>query len=350
MTAANEPRMSLPVALDGMGGDQGVATVVQGAAAAASELGCNVLLVGREEALRAELSKYPEAEGRITIVGAAEAISMDESPLSLRRKSDSSIAVGLRLVQEGRAGSFVSAGHTGGVLLWANTILGCIPGVERPALSSILPTPRGPLLLLDVGANPDCRPADLLSFARMGTVYAQQVLGIPRPRLGLLSNGEEEGKGNLLVREAYGLLKGSGLEFLGNVEGKDLVRGIADVVVTDGFSGNIVIKTAEGVADALVGLLRESLTSRLHYRLAALLLRPALRAAFRPVDYAELGGAPLLGMQGVVIVAHGRSDARAIRNAVRVGSEAAAQGVVPALRDAFAAQSRPELFSTTSGG
>ncbi|MBI4496811.1 MAG: phosphate acyltransferase PlsX [Chloroflexi bacterium] len=332
MSTTRTPGHALPVAVDGMGGDRGVATVVQGVAAAAVELGCEVLLVGREEALRTELARYPEAARRITVVPAAEAISMDESPLALRRKDGSSIAMGLRLVREGRAGAFVSAGHTGAVFLWANTILGTLPGVERPALSAVLPSVRGPFLLLDVGANPDCRPSDLLSFARMGTVYAERVLRVPRPRVGLLSNGEEESKGNLLVRETHGLLKASGLEFVGNLESKDLPRGAADVVVADGFTGNIVIKTAEGAAEVFMDLLRSSVTSRWHYRLAALVLRPALRAAFQRLDYTEFGGAPLLGMQGVVIVAHGRSDARAMRNAVRVGVEAAARGVVGALQ------------------
>jgi phosphate acyltransferase len=323
--------MPARIALDGMGGDHAPGEIVRGAVAAVEEFGLDLLLVGPTDRLIRELSPFPAAARRIEIVPAAEVIGMDDSPLGIRRKIDSSIAVGLRLVKDGEASAFISAGNTGAVLLWANSVLGLLHGVERPALSTTLPTHGGTLLLLDIGANPDCRPIDLVRFAQMGSVYMERAMGIVRPRVGLLSNGEEEVKGNSLVKEAHGLLREASVHFVGNIEGKDLPRGAADVVVCDGFTGNVVIKTAEGTAEFMLGLIREAVTTKLHYKLAAAVLRPAFRAVGRRLDYAEYGGAPLLGVRGLVIVGHGRSNARAIRSAVKVAVEGARQDVAGAL-------------------
>jgi glycerol-3-phosphate acyltransferase PlsX len=239
--------------------------------------------------------------------------------------------VAVRLVKGGKAGAFVSAGNTGAAMVAALFGLGRLPGVERPALATVFPTARGRCLILDVGANAECRPVHLQQFAILGERYARLVLGVARPRVGLLSNGEEETKGNALVQEAYPLLRALDLDFVGNVEGKDVPRGLADVVVCDGFVGNVVIKLAEGIGEFTFGLLREEISASPVGVLGALLLRPALRRIKRRVDYEEYGGAPLLGVDGVAIVAHGRSGARAIRNAVRVAHQAALANLPRAL-------------------
>ncbi|MCX6022888.1 MAG: phosphate acyltransferase PlsX [Chloroflexi bacterium] len=323
--------MTARIALDGMGGDHAPGEIVRGAAAAVEEFGVELILVGTRDLLERELSAFPTAARHIEIVPAPEVIGMDDSPLSIRRKSNSTIAVGLRLVKDGGAGAFVSAGNTGAVLLWANSVLGALPGVERPALSTALPTATGMMLVLDVGANPNCLPEDLVRFAQMGSIYSERAYGVTNPRVGLLSNGEEDTKGNLLVKEANHLLRGAGVNFIGNVEGKDMTRGAADVVVCDGFTGNIVIKVAEGVSELLLTMIRDELTSRVHYKLAAAVLRPAFRAVAKRLDYAEYGAAPLLGVRGLVLVAHGRSNARAIRSAIKAALEASNSGVAEAL-------------------
>jgi glycerol-3-phosphate acyltransferase PlsX len=239
----------------------------------------------------------------------------------------------MRLVKEGQADAFVTAGNTGAALAAALFELGRIRGIRRPALASVLPGLGSRCLILDIGANADCRPADLVQFALMGHVYCRQVLGVGSPRVGIVSNGEEEGKGNQLVKEAFALLKESGLRFVGNVEGKDLPHDFADVVVTDGFTGNVLIKTAEGIASLVLDMVRSAAASSLRGKLGGLLLRPALRKALAQLDYTEVGGAPLLGVAGVVIVGHGRSDSGAIVSLIRAGANAARQDVVGAIRD-----------------
>jgi len=329
MLAAME---SARVAVDAMGGDHAPAAPVQGALAAANE-GIPVVLVGREAAIAPLLEQAGRVPSRLEIIDAPEVVGMDEHPMAaLRQKRRSSIAVGIELVRNGRAGAFISAGNTGAVMAAATLTLGRQPGIDRPALGTVFPGRAGPVLILDVGASADARPAFLEQYAVLGRDYARGVLGITEPRIGLLNIGEEPGKGNELAREAYERLSAlAGIRFIGNVEGKDLTRNVADVVVTDGFTGNVVIKTAEGVAEFIVGELRSALTARLRYKLAALVLRPALAGLRARIDYASYGGAPLLGLNGVVRILHGRSDARAITIGIRVAHQAAL-GVAPVAR------------------
>jgi glycerol-3-phosphate acyltransferase PlsX len=320
------------VALDAMGGDRAPGEIVAGAILAARELGIPITLVGPREVVAGELARRGGSGLPIEIADASETIEMSEHPVqAIRRRPGASMNVAVRLVKEGKAGAFVSAGNTGAAMVAALFGLGRLPGVERPALATVFPTARGRCLVLDVGANAECRPVHLQQFAVLGERYARLVLGVAKPRVGLLSNGEEETKGNALVQEAYPLLKALDLEFIGNVEGKDIPRGLADVVVCDGFVGNVAIKLAEGIGEFTFALLREEISASPLGMLGALLLRPALRRIKHRVDYEEYGGAPLLGVDGVAIVAHGRSGARAIRNAVRVAHQAALANLPKAL-------------------
>lgn len=336
----------MKIVLDAMGGDHAPEVVIDGAVRAARDLDVEVLLVGRPEAIQPELARYDTTDLRLPIIPASQVVEMDEHPAAaVRAKPDSSMVVGMRLVKEGEAQAFVSAGNSGGVLAAALFQLGRIQGIRRPVLSSIWPTRHGRCLLLDIGANTDCKPEYLLQFALMGSVYAQKVMGVESPRVGIVSNGEEEGKGSLLVKEAYQLLKRSPLNFIGNVEGKDIFRDIADVVVTDGFTGNVIVKTSEGVAKMLMEILREEIKKRPLAMLGALLAKPAFQAAAKILDYREYGGGILLGVNGVVIVAHGRSDAKAIANAVRVAKQAVEREVVSAIQEGLA-----ELVTDRSRG
>jgi glycerol-3-phosphate acyltransferase PlsX len=325
------------IALDAMGGDRAPEVIVEGAVQAARDLDMEILLVGRPEAIEPELARYNIAGFRLPIIPANQVVEMDDHPATaVRAKPDASMVVGIRLVKEGEARAFVSAGNSGGVLAASLFELGRIQGVRRPALATVWPARHGHSFLLDIGANTDCRPEYLLQFALMGSVYAQKVMGIEAPRVGIVSNGEEEGKGNILVQDTTTLLKDSPLNFIGNVEGKDIFRDLADVVVTDGFTGNVIIKTSEGVALVLMEVLREEIRKRPPAMLGALLARPALRAVARMLDYREYGGAILLGVDGVVIVGHGRSDARAIVSAIRVASQAVEGEVVSTIRTGLA--------------
>jgi glycerol-3-phosphate acyltransferase PlsX len=312
------------IAVDAMGGDFAPAAIVEGAMAAARDHNIAVTLVGVEPEIRRELARHGTIPANLRIAHAPQVIAMEEhATAALRHKQDSSVAVGVRLVKNGEAGAFVSAGNTGATMAIATLTLGRLPGVDRPALGTVFPSERGRFLLLDVGANADSKPAYLVQFAGLGRAYVQKVMGIPNPKLGLLNIGEEAGKGSEFAREVFERLSEiPDLNFIGNVEGKDLPCGVADVVVTDGFTGNVVIKTAEGTAEFILRELRAALTSRLHYKLAALILRPALMAVRAKIDYAEYGGAPLLGLNGAVFVSHGRSNARAIASAVRVAHTA----------------------------
>ena len=326
------------IALDAMGGDHAPAETVAGAVQAARELGIEVTLVGPRDVVAAELARHQPGALPIDVVDAPDVIDMAEHPAqAVRRLPGASMNVAVRLVKEGKAQGFVSAGNTGAAMVSALFGLGRVPGIERPALATIFPTAKGHCLILDVGANADCRPEHLEQFAVMGERYSRLVLGVTRPRVGLLSNGEEETKGNKLVQETHQLLKTADLEFIGNVEGKDVPRGLVDVVVCDGFVGNVLIKLAEGIGEFTFALMREEISRSLVGVVGALLLRPALRRIRRRVDYQEYGGAPLLGVRGVVIVAHGRSHARAIRNALRVADQAARVN----LTDALAMRARP---------
>jgi phosphate acyltransferase len=318
------------IAVDAMGGDYAPSVIVDGAVAAARELDARVALVGLEDVVRAELQRTgAEDDERISVIPASEVIDMAEHPANaVRQKTDSSIVVGMRQVKDGQAAAFVSAGNTGAMLAAGLFHLGRIPGVERPAIATVFPTRGGFTLILDVGANSDCKPEYLVQFGLMGAAYAEQVLDVAEPRVGLLSIGEEEGKGNQVVQRAHALMRERPGSFLGNIEGKDIPAGAVDVVVCDGFVGNVLIKFAEGVASTIGGIIREEITSNPLSKLLAAGLRPAFRRAYGRLDYAEFGGAPLLGVQGVVIIAHGRSNARAVRSAIRVARRAVESNLV----------------------
>jgi len=301
-----------------MGGDFAPQAVVEGAVLAAREHGCQVILVGDREIVEGLLSRSSFPAGSILVKHASQVVGMDESPsLSLRRKPDSSLRLAFELVKSGEASAAISAGNSGAAMVAAMFVLRTIPGVERPAIASILPTVGGRVVMLDAGANVDCKPRHLLQFGAMGHTLAKYALDIPSPRVGILSNGEEEGKGNDLVRAAYPLLAGSGLNFTGNVEGGDIFEGRADVVVCDGFAGNVVLKVGEGVVSALGAKLKQEIMGSALARFGYVFMRPALKRFKRRFDYAEYGGALLLGIDGVGLIAHGKSSARAMMNAIR---------------------------------
>lgn len=339
------------IALDAMGGDHAPGVVVAGAVQAAREYGIEIVLVGPEERLRQELGRYDTAGLSLPIVHAPEVIEMSEHPaMAVRRKAGSSIVVGTRLVRDGEAAAFVSAGHSGACLAAATLILGRLPGIERPTLATIFPSRQGFFILTDAGANTDCKPEYLLQFAYMGAAYAETVYGIARPRVGLVSNGEEETKGDRLVQEAHALLRRApGLNFVGNIEPKDMLAGAVDVAVADGFVGNLVMKSAEAAAEMINAMLRQELTRSPATRIPAALLRPAFRRLKARMDYSEYGGAPLLGLRGLFIFAHGRSNARAIQNAVRVAHQAATQGTVEAIARSLARAGLPTQEMAPAG-
>jgi glycerol-3-phosphate acyltransferase PlsX len=326
------------VALDAMGGDRGPVVNIEGAVAAARELGLSVLLVGNEEELSRSLRRHSTNGLGITICHAPETVGMNESPsAALRKKKHSSIRVGLELVKRGEADAFISAGNTGAVMATAMVTLGSLPGVERPAIALIVPTLRGQAILLDAGANADCKPRHLLQFAIMGDIYARQVMGKTSPTVGLLSIGEEESKGNELTREAFKELEEErSLNFIGNVEGRDVFSGAADIIVCDGFTGNIALKISESAAEFFTVLLKEELEKGLVGKLGALLTRGAFRRFKKRVDYTEYGGAPLLGVGGMCIISHGRSTAKAIKNAIRVAAECVENKVIEHIRKGIA--------------
>ena len=318
------------IVLDAMGSDNRPVPDVAGGVMAVREWGDEIVFVGREEEVRTELAKHETAGLPITVVHAPETIEMHEHTDAVKRKRQSSIRVAMRMLRDGQADAFVSAGNTTAVLASAIFDLGRIRGAKRPALATIYPVADNPVLLLDNGATADCKPEYMLQFARMGAAYARQVWDISNPRVGLVSNGEEPDKGNMLVRDTHALLAESELNFVGNTEPKDITRGVADVVLTDGFTGNVMIKTTEAIASFLFRHLKRELTGGLSNKVGLLLmvpgflamlpglalLVPSLRRTARRLDYAEYGGALLMGVDGVVVVGHGRSNAKAIKNAV----------------------------------
>jgi glycerol-3-phosphate acyltransferase PlsX len=321
-----------------MGGDLGSGVVVAGAVEAAREFGTAVTLVGQETVVRRHLEAYPAGVLDVAVFHAPETVAMDESPsVALRRKKQSSIRIGLELLKRDEADAFVSAGNTGAVMATALVVLGPLPGVERPAIAIVIPTKTGRAVLLDAGANVDCKPRHLHQFGIMGSVYAEAVLGTRVPRVGLLSIGQEESKGNELTREAFKELEeDAGIRFIGNVEGRDVFNGQVDVVVCDGFTGNVALKIGEGVAEVFVSLLREELTRDVWSWAGALLMRRSLHRFRRRLDYSEYGGAPLFGVDGVCIIGHGRSSPKAIKNAIRVAGECVTKQVIPHIRDGVA--------------
>jgi glycerol-3-phosphate acyltransferase PlsX len=325
------------VAVDAMGGDQAPAAVVHGAIEAARG-GVRIALVGAAGTIRAELERHGDTRALpLTVVDAPDVIAMDEPPLAaLRRKPAASVRVAAELVARGEAHALFSAGHTGATLLSAHSAFGMLAGVDRPALAVTVPTQTGHAILLDAGASVECRPSHLVQFGLMGAAYARIVLKRDRPDVGLLSIGEEAGKGNDLVREAHAGLAASRLSFIGNLGAQDLFSGRADVIVCDGFTGNIALKVGEGLVEAVDAMLREELRGDLAARLGAALSRPAFRRFRRRVDYAESGGAPLLGVTKVTVVAHGRSSPRAVQSGILMAARLVDERVTERLGEALA--------------
>ena len=316
--------MPTDIVVDAMGSDRSPEPEVRGAVLAARQYDVRVHLVGPEDRLRPILRHTLRGQRLpVFIAPATEWITMDDKAAqAVRSKRDSTMRVGLKMVREGRAAGFFTAGNTGAAMATAKMVLGMLSGVDRPALATILPTMKGvPSLLLDVGANVDCNPNNLVQFAIMGHMYAKDVLHIPNPRIGLLSIGEEETKGNTLTRDTFPLLRDLGLNFIGNVEGRDLYNGSVDVVVCDGFVGNVALKTSEGLAKMVTSSLRESLKATVTAQMGALLSRKAFHNFKKRIDYSEYGGVPLLGVRGACIIGHGSSNERAIMNGIRVAAE-----------------------------
>jgi glycerol-3-phosphate acyltransferase PlsX len=323
-----------------MGGDHAPGVVIDGAVQASREFGLELILVGPQDVVKAELTRHDTTGLKLNTLHASQVIEMDEHnpAAAVKAAKDSSMIVGMQLVRRRQADGFFTAGHSGAALAAALFRLGRIRGIKRPALSTIFPsqTPQGYCFVLDIGANVECKPEYLLQFAIMGSIYAERVLGVANPRVAIVSNGEEEGKGNPLVQETTPYLKDAPINFIGNAEGKDIPLGGADVVVTDGFTGNVVIKTSEGVAQFLLDLLKDEITARNVAKVGALLAKPAFEATARRLDYREYGGAPLMGVDGVVVVGHGRSDAKAIKNGIRLAAQTVENGILEAIKQGIA--------------
>ncbi|MCF6466410.1 phosphate acyltransferase PlsX [Clostridium sp. Cult2] len=308
----------MKIIVDGMGGDNSPDEIVKGCVEAVNELNVNIIIVGKKEIIEGELSKYQFPQETIDIINATEVISNDEEPvLAIRRKKDSSIVVGLKALKEGKGDGFVSAGSTGALLSGGLFIVKRIDGIERAALATVYPTKKGISFILDVGANVDCKPEYLKQFAIMGSVYSEKVLGVKSPKIGLANIGTEKGKGNLLVRESYDLMEDLNINFVGNVEVRDIPEGIADVIVCDGFVGNVILKLTEGMAKTIFSSLKEEFVKSFKSKVGALMLKSQLKSFKGKLDYREYGGAPLLGLKQPVVKAHGSSDAFAIKNAIR---------------------------------
>jgi len=329
------------IVVDAMGSDDFPVPDVVGAVLAAREYGVEIILVGDEAKIRPVLAAQNPADLPIRVVHAPGMLTMEDKGMALvlkarRPNSDNSMAVGIDLVKNGQADAFVTAGNTGAASVTAYFRLGTIPGVDRPGLTPVFPTAIGTCVVVDVGANPDCKPENLLQFAIMGSIYAEKVRGVINPKVGLLSNGEEAGKGNELIKHTYPLLKDSGLNFYGNIEGKELIGGKVDVAVTDGFTGNVLLKSSEAVAKLLMDKIKEAIqTGGLRAKIGGLLIRPCLSGIKKLMDPAEEGAAPLLGVNGLIFIGHGRSDATAIKNAVRVANNAVKANVLKSIHAAI---------------
>jgi len=325
----------MTIVLDAMGSDDRPDPEVQAAITASNQLGENIILVGNEQELKQKLANSTGDHSRVKVVHAPEALDMSDHIAEARAKKQNSMRIGMELVKSGEGDAFVTAGNTGMAMYFAKKTLGDIKGVIRPSLCALFPVKNGHAVVLDIGANAECRPEFLVQFAIMGNIYAQTMLGINNPRIGLLSNGEEEGKGNNLVRNTYPLLEETGLNFIGNVEGKELFGGQADVVVTDGFTGNVMLKSTEAVAKLIIDILKEELMSSFRTKMGALLAKPAFGKIKGMLDPSEIGAAPLLGIDGLVFVGHGRSDARAMVSAVRAAKQAVDNRLLEELRKAI---------------
>jgi len=315
------------IAVDAMGGDFGPRVTVQGAARASEDYNLEVLLVGVEELIKKEFDKLHGNKGKVTIIDAPEPIGMGEGVFSFRKKKRSSILVGAKLVKEKSADAFVSMGNTAAVVFISKRVLGALNGVDRPALALLVPTLKGLTLLIDVGANANCLPHHLEQFATMSRIFMESVLGLQNPRIGLMSIGEESTKGNELTKEAFERIQASSLNFIGNVEGKDIFSGKADVIVSDGFTGNVALKACEGMVETLFSLVRREIMKNILARIGFFLMNRNLKRIYKKLDYSEYGGAHLLGIDGVCIIGHGRSDPNAVKNAVRVAKELLAKNV-----------------------
>lgn len=312
----------MKIVIDAMGGDYGPSVVIEGAVQAAKEYGVGIVLIGDAEKIKREISKHKVRGLDIEVEHAEEAIEMHEpAAASVRKKRDSSIVKGINLLKEGKANAFISAGNTGAVVCAATLSLRMLSGIERPGISIIVPTLKGVSLLIDVGANIDPKPLHLLHYGVMSDAYARYILNKENPSVGLLNVGEEEGKGTDFIKETFALLEKSGLNFIGNVEGRDIFSGTCDIILCDGFVGNAILKVSEGLAETISVFLYRELMRNLATKLGVLLLKSGLKRFKKTMDYSEYGGAPLLGVDGVVIISHGRSNAKAIKNAVRVAKE-----------------------------
>ncbi len=339
------------IAVDAMGGDFAPKSVVSGAIEATREFGVSVVLVGDEKKIRKELSRSGQKESsQLAIVHASEVIEMGDSPVAaLRRKRDSSLRVAFSHVKDGHAGAVVSAGNSGATFGLAVTMLGCLPDVERPAILTVVPSLTGRTCLVDAGANVEAKPIHLIQFGVMGDVYARMVRGVRNPKVGLLSNGEEESKGTETTRAAHEVLKGLPLNYIGYVEGRDINNGKVDVVVTDGFTGNVALKTMEGFYDFVQGQLKTLFSSSIRGKIAFLLLKGSFSQLRQRIDYDEVGGAPLLGTDGVTIIAHGASSPKAIKNAIRVADESLRRGVNQQITESLKALPERPAISVDGG-
>lgn len=325
----------MAIVLDAMGSDDYPNPEIDAAFLAAEQLQTEIILVGQEEKLTPLMEKHPPTP-KVRIVHAPEILEMTDKPArNARRKADNSMAIGMDLVKTGQADAFVTAGNTGGAMANGLFRLGRIRGVKRPALTTVLPTKTGAAVAVDIGANADCKPQFLLQFGIMGSIYAEKVIGVSSPRVGLLSNGEEEGKGNSLVKETFPLFKASSLNFIGNVEPKELFGGDVDVVVFDGFTGNVLIKTSEAVSKLLLDILKSELSASLRTKAGAALAMPAFQEVKTRLDPRQVGAAPLLGINGLVFVGHGRSDATALINAIKLAHQAVEADFLPTLKQAI---------------
>lgn len=326
------------IVVDAMGSDDYPYPDIIGAVAAAREYAVEIILVGDEKIIRPVLDSQNPGNLPIKIIHAPDMLTMQDKGMGLvlkarRSNSRNSMAVGIDLVKSGNAQAFVTAGNTGAASVTAYFRLGTIPGIDRPALAPIFPTAKGSCIVLDVGANPDVKPENLVQFAIMGKVYAEHVRGISNPKIGLISNGEEAGKGNQLVKEAYPLLASAKINFIGNVEGKEVIGGVVDVAVTDGFTGNVLLKVSEAVAKLLVDKIKENIkTGNFLTKIGGLLIKPSMGKIKKLMDPSEEGAAPLLGVNGLVFIGHGRSDANAIKNAIRVAKQAVDSNVLDSIR------------------
>lgn len=309
----------IKIAVDAMGGDNAPGEIVKGAVEALGERSeIKVVLVGKEDKIRQELGKYTYDNGRIEIVNATEEIGFDEPPvMAIRTKKDSSIVVGMNLVKAQKADAFVSAGSTGAILVGGQLIVGRIRGVERPPLAPLIPTTKGVSLLIDCGANVDARSSHLVQFAKMGSIYMENVVGVKKPKVAIVNIGAEEEKGNMLVKETYPLLKEcTDINFIGSIEARDIPKGMADVIVCEAFVGNVILKLYEGLGSALIGKVKEGLMSSLRSKIGALLIKPALKKTLKSFDASQYGGAPLLGLKGLVVKTHGSSKSLEVKNSI----------------------------------